>query len=184
MASGRRRLLVSRPAALRLSTELRAGAFIALGAPRLRASKVARRLSEALVAGVLRALAARESSMAAALAAGTAAATAERINGDQTMMRSSRSAGGLRRERRQPGPDRFEKKLVRFRGDVLHRGRVGQQQPGAAHDLGLARNVRQVQFAEDFHGRERLRLAQAGAQIGQAAICPARPRPRPRCARR
>ena len=79
-------------------------------------------------------------------------------------------SGGLRGEGREPRADRLQKQFMRLRGDILHRGRVRQQQTGAAHDLGLARDVRQIQFAEDLHGGERLRLGKARAKIRQAAL--------------
>src|SRR5579863_1142402 len=84
------------------------------------------------------------------------------------------SVDRLSGERREPRADRLEEQLVRLCGNVLHRGGVREEAPGAAYNLGLARNVRQVQFGEDVHrgerGGERLRLGKAGADIGQAAL--------------
>src|SRR5271165_6289767 len=82
----------------------------------------------------------------------------------------STSVGRLRGEGRQPRADRLKKKLVRLCRDVLHRGRVGQHGAGAADDLVYARDMRQVQFAEDLEGREGLDLAKPLMEFGEAAL--------------
>ena len=65
---------------------------------------------------------------------------------------SGRSLSRLRGDGHEPRADRLQKQLMRLGGDILHRGRVGEQRTRAAHDLRFGRNVRQVELAEHVHG--------------------------------
>ena len=77
-------------------------------------------------------------------------------------------------KRRQARPDRLQKKLVRFCGDVFHRGRARQQRAGAADDLGLAGNVRRFSSLRTAMAPIGLDLAQPLMEFGQPALSQSR----------